>query len=118
MRSPTLAILWELWRRHRALNLALVAAIPISALVLHLLSIRLPSLEAGAVTPEGPWPVVFIPLGFSIIWVFGLFAYSESDVLRGFSGIPPRLFTLPVSTSYLIACLNLTGTIVLLGVYL
>src|ERR1041384_5855702 len=116
--SPQAAILWGLWRRHRAANIALLAAVPTTALLLHLFSVRLPNLAAAEGGAGGLWPLVFLPLGFSILWVLGLFTHSESDRASGFSGVPRRLFVMPVSTASIVGSLHFAGGAALMAVYL
>ncbi|MBI2927616.1 MAG: hypothetical protein HYY24_18115 [Verrucomicrobia bacterium] len=47
------------------------------------------------------WSAVF--MGFSFLVVFGIFGCAEPHAARGFTGIPPRRFTLPVKTGWLVA---------------
>ncbi|MBI4327424.1 MAG: hypothetical protein HY674_19495, partial [Chloroflexi bacterium] len=46
------------------------------------------------------WSAVL--MGFSVLVVFGIFGCSEPHEARGFTGLPPRRFTLPVRTSTLV----------------
>ena len=47
------------------------------------------------------WSAVL--MGFSVLVVFGLFGCAEPHAARGFTGLPPRRFTLPVRTGMLVA---------------
>ncbi|HXT38640.1 MAG TPA: hypothetical protein VN887_01315, partial [Candidatus Angelobacter sp.] len=49
-------------------------------------------------------------LGLSLLISLVVFALAESTALRGFSGVPSRLFTLPVRTGQLIAVPMAMGT--------
>jgi len=80
MRSPTSALLWEIWRRHRS-TAAVIAAVTATGRVLE------------------PSALVSMLWMVSFLLVFGIFTYP----------IPYRLFTLPVSTLRLVAVPLITG---------
>ncbi|MBU6398728.1 MAG: hypothetical protein KGS61_00285 [Verrucomicrobia bacterium] len=55
-----------------------------------------------------PWSSVLF--AFSVLAVFAIFSGTEPNAARGFTGIPPRRFALPVRTSTLVACPILLGS--------
>src|SRR5262249_19174915 len=54
------------------------------------------------------WSVAF--LGFSVLVLFVIFGATEPHEGRGFTGIPPRRFTLPVRTTTLVLWPLLLGS--------
>src|SRR5438128_1328140 len=102
MRSPTLAIAWQLWGRHRR-GLAVVV---LFLLGFSLLFQALPA-EALEKTTAFLWTMQFC---FALIYVAAAFAYGfdcRMEVRE--SGFPARTFTLPVRTSVLVGWTMLQG---------
>ena len=62
------------------------------------------------------WSILMI--GFSGLVVFGMFGCAEPTSLRGFTGIPPRKFTLPVSTATLVAWPMTLGAVTIVLLYI
>ena len=61
------------------------------------------------------WSAVL--MGFSFLVVFGIFGCAEPHTARGFTGIPPRRFTLPVQTGSLVVCPVLLGCLTIVVLY-
>ena len=116
--APAVALAWEIWRKNRAGNFALLAGIPACLLLALPFALWMPSWRDDMGYDEGLWTALLFPLVASLIWVFGIFAHTEGDAKRGFSGIPARLFSLPVRTSFLVGCLMLYGVACVIAVYL
>lgn len=136
MNSPVAALTWEIWRKNRVgfwlLFLFLILCAGLSRLSVHftieasrlsgLLARDEPVLiEAMARASDWRefvlgWAVFF--LAGSLLVAFGVFAFSESHVTRGFSGIPSRLFTLPVPTVQLVGLPVLLGLWVVSTIYM
>lgn len=93
--TPTTAILWQFWRRHRW------GMIGVGAWLLTLvLTVQLgPAEHMGTVIPF----VALTPFGLTYLYAIAIFAYGrEVDVVSGRSGFPARQFTLPVRTATLV----------------
>lgn len=112
MGTPGRALLWEIWRKNRLGNLIVLAAIPIFAGLCGLEA----HLRGGRIRPEFA-PFGLVPMIASILWVFSIFAFTESDSRRGFTGIPGRLFTLPVRTRTIVTWLTVAGALAASGLY-
>jgi hypothetical protein len=95
MRSPALAIGWELWAKHRLGLLAIAAWSLAAALLVQVMPRQMAENWIG---------VPSIILGcFSYLYLLWMFAYAESTLAGNDAGFPPRLFVVPVRTSVLIA---------------
>src|SRR5437763_163358 len=95
MHSPTQALAWELWGRHRW-GLAVVLLMLLIAGVLF--NTRL----AGPVEPTS---AILCSLQFvlALVYVAAIFAYGfESKLEVRESGFPARQFALPVRTMFLV----------------
>src|SRR5690242_1024225 len=121
MNSPAAAIAWEIWRKNRhgflLLFVFLLFCAGLGRLAAHFAA-QAAQLAATA-SPDATelleantrasdlrefaigWSGVL--LGLSLLITLVVFALAESTALRGFSGVPSRLFTLPVQTGQLIA---------------
>ena len=102
MRTPALAIGWSLWARHRAVNLAMLAAIPICAVLYQIFRAMIPSRMAATHGFVQELPLTLLPVVLSFVWVLYVCAQTETDPRRGFSGLPERLFVHPVRTRFLV----------------
>src|ERR1700722_3386021 len=101
MRSLALAMGWELWAKNR-LGLSLIAAwIVIAALLIRVL----PEDLAGVLIVKPTFPLAWF-ICFYLSWVF---IYAVSTLAGNAAGFPPRLFTMPVRTSVLVAWPMLFG---------
>jgi hypothetical protein len=102
MRSPALALAWQLWGRHRR-GLAVVMAI---LLVFAVLQRALP---AGALEMEHA-ALCSMQFVFALLYVAAAFAYGfECQLEARESGFPARMFTLPVRTGVLVGWPMLQG---------
>lgn len=117
MKSPAHAIAWEIWRKHRIANGCILALLPISVVLFEGLKIWIPDVRAFRGSPSEAWPLFLFPMLASLMWVMHSFTNSESDPKRGFSGMPARLFALPVRTSFLVAYLALLGVVCIVLTY-
>jgi hypothetical protein len=113
MRSPALAIAWQLWRPHRW-GLAVVLAYLLGC------SVLFPLLPTGASEEKETHGLICSALFvFALLYVTGVFAYGiDSRLEARESGFPARMFTLPLRTSALVGWPMLQGVaaVVLLGV--
>lgn len=110
MRSPAFAIGWEIWQSHRRGFLAVLAAIPLGAILSHAFA---ESLRPGALFHA----LSFLPLAASLFATFVFFNYTEADRRGRFVGFPTRLFTLPASTWLLVTCPVVYGVAVIVLLY-
>jgi hypothetical protein len=95
MRSPTAALLWEIWRQHRWTVAAIVCFTAAGRLLDEVPSSSLTTLCAM----------------IAFVLLFAAFYYTDSGGGRGVGGFPRRLFTLPVSSLRLVAVPMLGGII-------
>ena len=98
MRSPTAALLWEIWRRNRIAVAVIVAATVAGRL-----------LDYAEQPTDDPSSLIALLWMVSFLFLFGVFSYTESSGTRGIGSFPRRLFTLPVSSLRLVALPVLTG---------
>ncbi|MCI0462629.1 MAG: hypothetical protein L0Z62_37240 [Gemmataceae bacterium] len=102
MRSPTLALMWHFWYRHR-LGLAIVAAFLAGCVAL------------AAALPAGSFGLsdglmLSMLFSFGLVYVAAVFAYGfDGPIETRESGYPARLFTLPVWTGALVGVPMLQG---------
>ena len=98
MRSPTAALLWEIWRRNRIAVAVIVAATVAGRL-----------LDYAEQPTDDPSSLIALLSMVSFLFLFGIFSYTEPSGTRGIGSFPRRLFTLPVSSLRLVALPVLTG---------
>jgi len=98
MRSPTAALLWEIWRRNRMAVAVIIAATVAGRL-----------LDYAEQPTDDPSSVITLLSMASFLFLFGIFSYTERSGTRGIGSFPRRLFTLPVSSLQLVALPVLTG---------
>lgn len=98
MRSPTAALLWEIWRRNRIAVAVMVAATVAGRL-----------LDYTEQPTDDPSSLIALLWMVSFLFLFGVFSYTESSGTRGIGSFPRRLFTLPVSSLRLVTLPVLTG---------
>ena len=92
MRSPTYAVLWEIWRRNRFAIAGIVAA-----------TIAGRVLDVVEQPTDDPSSLIALLAMVSFVFLFGIFAYTEPSGTRGIGRFPRRLFALPVSSLRLVA---------------
>jgi hypothetical protein len=95
MRSPALAIGWELWARHRW-GLSVVAAWAALGAVLA----RILPKEIAENVVAAP---SLVAACFGYVYLLWVFAYGENTLVSTGAGFPPRLFGAPLRTSWLVA---------------
>jgi hypothetical protein len=98
MRSPTAALLWEIWRRNR-IEVAVIVAATAAGRVL----------DYAEQPTDDPSSLIALLWMVAFLFLFGVFSYTESSGTRGIGTFPRRLFTLPVSSLRLVALPMLTG---------
>ena len=104
MRTPALAIGWSLWARHRGANIAVLAAIPVCALLYAWFRTMIPLRISATHSFAHELPLSLLPMILSFVWVLYVCAQTEADPWKGFTGLPARLFSLPVRTRFLVLC--------------
>ena len=111
MHSPTTALLWEIWARHRRSVYVIVALTGASWII-----------DVAALAPpdgDGSAPPLQQLMGMcSFLLLFGVFNLTESSGQSGLGQVPQRLFTLPVSSLRLIAVPVVAGTTSIVLLYL
>jgi hypothetical protein len=110
MRSAGAAIAWEFRERHRWGVRALAVYVAV------LVAIKMALVVSGrTVTLESAWSfavVVVVPLTTTFFYFLAMFSYGlAGDLAARQSMFPPRLFTLPVTTTALAGWPMLYGTI-------
>jgi hypothetical protein len=110
MHSPALTIGWELWARHRWGLSAIGAGALVAAVLVQVLPDGPVARLLGNLSPA--W-VLFVYL-----YLVSIFVYGESTLGGKAVGFPPRLFTLPLRTSKLVAWPMLYGTLSAAGLWL
>jgi hypothetical protein len=98
MRSPTAALLWEIWRRNRIAVAVIVATTAAGRL-----------LDYAHQPSDDPSSLIAVLSMVSFLFLFGIFSYTEPSGTRGIGGFPRRLFTLPVSSLRLVTLPVMTG---------
>lgn len=98
MRSPTTALLWEIWRQHRW-TVAAIAGLTIAGRLFDFFERRMRTAAAGADPP----PLADVCGMLAFLLLFAVFNYTDSRGGRGLGRFPRRLFTLPVSSLRLVA---------------
>src|SRR5262249_55578681 len=101
MRSPALALGWELWARNRFG----LTALGIWAILASILLQVLPGRMARSLVVEA----TMVLACFGYIYLMWILFYAESTLANNGIGFPPRLFTAPVSTAWLVAWPMLYG---------
>jgi hypothetical protein len=115
MRSVAAAIGLEIWWKNRRVFQVLLAVIPAFALLwflgMGLLQDR-----------EGSWStllqtITLVAMVGSLACVFTCFDYTEEGSRGALAGFPPRLYTMPVRTWWLVTCPVLYGVTAVTLVY-
>jgi hypothetical protein len=107
MHSPTRAIAWQLWARHRVWIISGLAYFLLAAICCHALPHTPPYLN---IRQAIAFPLILVPLGLMIIFVFG----TNVDVAARESTFPSKMFTLPVRTSLLVLWPMVFGTLTMI----
>jgi branched-subunit amino acid transport protein AzlD len=98
MKSPTTALVWEIWQRGRRSALLVLGCVSLCAVVNQCIVERV-SNEARA--SFSPFFGMLMLLSFLLL--MGIFNYTEFSSTKEWHGFPYRLFVLPVLTLKLVA---------------
>src|SRR5687768_1603010 len=102
MKSLSLTIAWEIWRKNRWGFVLLGALILLCALLNPVLLTADNSANEWAISTN------VILMVFSYVALLAIFSHTEADA-KGWFGFPARMFTLPVRTAALVNRLILFG---------
>lgn len=102
MYTPTLALLWQTWGRHRWGLAATVAGL-YGLIALHR------SLPTNAWMADSQAALYCLPIGGIFLYLFYAFSYAETGQRGKGSGFPHWMLTLPVRTWLLVAPPMLSG---------
>ncbi len=108
MRSPTTALIWEIWQRNRRTVGLVFAFILVGSLFNELIP---NSFRATAAGRERLLTLNSMLMTGSFLLVVGVFNYTEFNPQREWTGFPYRLFALPVSTLRLVVLPMLLGVV-------
>jgi hypothetical protein len=111
MRSPTQALVWEVWAGHRRNWLTIAAVFIAHSIFYRLLAGRIR--ESDALQSLSVIPAI-LTLGL----MMAIFNFTESNPRKGYSGFPHRLFTMPVGAWFLVAVPMLCGLLSVVMLYL
>jgi hypothetical protein len=103
MRSPALALAWQLYRPNRWGFYAIAAGLTVLAVLSRTLATH-----AAVQTLGGVSVILFV---LTLLYVMSVFAYSELGPRGKHAGLPPRMLTLPMHTAALVAWPMLYGMI-------
>jgi hypothetical protein len=113
LRTPTTALLWQIWQHNRQAALMLLG-LTLVAWIADIAQYGFsPARSAG-----GPGPLNELTAMASFLLLLGVFSYTEPSGDRGIGRFPHRLFTLPVSTLRLVALPIVSGVIAIELLYL
>jgi hypothetical protein len=136
MNTPMSALAWEIWRKNRygfwLLFGLLLACSALTRLAVHFgteaaqlattLATDAPELIEAMARASGlremanSWGIFLF--GGSLLVTFAVFAFVDAHASRGFSGIPSRLFSLPVKTVHLVGLPVIAGVAFVAVLYL
>jgi hypothetical protein len=108
MRSPVIALAWEIWRQNRRSVWLVVGIIVVCCLVNHIVPDQIRAVKAYE---ELLGVVNGLMMASSFLFLFGVFNYTESTSRKDWTGFPYRLFVLPVPTLLLVAFPMASGII-------
>jgi hypothetical protein len=111
LRSPSIAVAWEIWSRGRAGFLGIAGLLALGAIALPIMN--------GSARGNGLATATAYALT-AVVLVIGLccFHFTEGSRKGGFGSFPMRLFNLPVSTRSLVALPMIYGAVTVVLVYL
>jgi hypothetical protein len=110
VRSPAVAIVWELGRRHRW-GLAAVACYLLGLAAYRLLILE-PGQPVGFDDSRSFAFAVMVPIGITFMYFLGVFSHSSGgDLAARESVYPTRMFTLPLTNTALAGWPMLCGTV-------
>lgn len=111
LRSPSIAIAWEIWSRARAGFLGIAGLLALGAITLPIMRDSARGTGMASATAYALTAVVLV-IGFCC------FHFTEGSRKGGFGSFPMRLFNLPVSTRSLVALPMTYGALAVVLVYL
>ena len=106
MRTPIVALTWEIWRRNRRVVWA-VAAIVLAAWLFNLRFAE--DFDANMSQRHQLLTINCLLMAASLLLVFAIFNYTEFNPQKEWTGFPYRLFAFPVTSLTLIAVPILFG---------
>jgi hypothetical protein len=116
MRSPALALVWELSRRHRW-GLGAVGAYAIGLVAMR--ALHLGPAPGATISPERFAATLVVPMTMACFYLLAVFSFGMSgDVAARQSLYPARAFTLPVTSAALAGWPMLYGTAAIAGLWL
>lgn len=113
MRSPTAALLWEIWRQHRKTVWVIAGLTVVGRLLDFFRAGALP----GADAVDTPFLIELLGM-LAFLLLFTVFNHTDSSAGRAIGRFPHRLFTLPVSSLRLAAVPVLAGIVAIELLYL
>jgi len=105
MNTPAAAIAWEIWRKNRLALTIVTALLPVSFLLRAIL------------WPEAVQIFEAFSVTATVVILFWVFSFTETDARGRHSGFPARMFVLPVRTVELVSYPVLYGTLSVLLFY-
>ena len=100
MRSPVIALAWEIWRQNRRSIWLVLGIITFCSLVNQLVPEQIRKVDAYR---ELLGILDGMMMALSFLFIFGIFNYTSSNSGKDWTGFPYRLFVLPVPTFLLVA---------------
>lgn len=112
MRSPTTALLWQMWRSKRNAAIALVV-ITTGAWIVDVATHGWNPVRSGG----APGPLNELAAMASFVLLLAVFSYTEPAGDTGIGRFPQRLFILPVATLRLVAIPMVSGVLAIVLLY-
>lgn len=100
MRSPIVALSWEIWRRGRRSAIVVLACIMFCTIINRIFT------DTNHAPPSTVFGILMV---LSFAFLLGLFNCTEFNSTREWNGFPYRLFVLPVPTWQLVAAPMVLG---------
>jgi hypothetical protein len=112
VRTPTTALLWQMWRSKRHSAVALIA-ITIGAWIADIATHGWTPVRSGG----APGPLNELAAMASFVLLLAVFSYTEPSGDKGIGRFPQRLFILPVTTLRIIAIPMVSGVLAIVLLY-
>lgn len=106
MRSPAIALMWEIWSRNRGLVWWVLGITLATCLFNSVLSesVQPASTPIREFSAQGALAMLYMHLGAAtLLFILAIFSFTEFNPQTGSSGFPYRLFALPVTSFQLVA---------------
>jgi ABC-2 type transport system ATP-binding protein len=117
MNSPAFAIAWEIWRKSRLGNLLCLGCIAVFAIQALAWAVWKPASRVEPALVGEAVLILFYPMLATFVWVLNTFAHTDWDQRKGFSGVPRRMFILPMQTRALVGWMMLDGVAAIVAWY-